>query len=260
MICNRTVWRTNKWRFQDRRNQGIKRKWSTERRQQFVGVFWMEWIKVQTLNQKDSFFSPYLQRERKEIIMKSWITLDMSRLTIDIKTFFFLIYLKCMLVTGVYIYISERNLKKRIYNQKSRNTSSYLVSHNILTSHAVDFQNSTIIPYINDKDKHRISEAWSICTFNTIFQRPGFYEISPFFAKMMLKDFKICSQYQILKSFCQLFVVCFLASGLPPLRGADVAEGIFGFCWMRVGCGPASGPTLKKGLVPYLSSGGTENK
>ena len=48
--------------------------------------------------------------------------------------------------------------------------------------------------------------------------------------------------------FYQLFVVCFLASEAPPLRGADGTEGIFGFCRTRVGCGPASGPTLKKAL------------
>ena len=34
----------------------------------------------------------------------------------------------------------------------------------------------------------------------------------------------------------------------PHWRNADGAKGIFGFCWTHVGCGPASGPTLKR---PY---------
>ena len=47
---------------------------------------------------------------------------------------------------------------------------------------------------------------------------------------------------------------CFLASGAPLLGGsADGAKGIFGLYWVRVGCGPVFGPTLKKDLVPYLS-------
>ena len=41
-------------------------------------------------------------------------------------------------------------------------------------------------------------------------------------------------------------IVCFLASWAPPLGVADGTEGIFGFYRTRVGCGPASGPTLKK--------------
>ena len=48
--------------------------------------------------------------------------------------------------------------------------------------------------------------------------------------------------------FYQLFVVCFLASVAPPLVGTDGIKGIFGFCRTRVGCGPASCPTLKKAL------------
>ena len=47
-------------------------------------------------------------------------------------------------------------------------------------------------------------------------------------------------------------IVCCLFPGL-------WGEGICGFCRMCVGSSPASGTTLKKGLVPYLSGGGTEN-
>ena len=47
---------------------------------------------------------------------------------------------------------------------------------------------------------------------------------------------------------CQLFVVCFLASGVLPLAGADRAEGIFGFFRTRAGCSLVSGPTLKMAL------------
>ena len=43
---------------------------------------------------------------------------------------------------------------------------------------------------------------------------------------------------------CLLFICWRLRH--PHWRNADGAEGIFGFCWMRVGCGPASGPTLKR--------------
>ena len=43
-------------------------------------------------------------------------------------------------------------------------------------------------------------------------------------------------------------VCCFISWRLrrPHWENADRAEGIFGFCWTRVECGPASGPTLKK--------------
>ena len=42
------------------------------------------------------------------------------------------------------------------------------------------------------------------------------------------------------------------AWGAPNKGNADGAQGIFGNCRMRVGYGPAPGPTIKKGLVPYL--------
>ena len=64
----------------------------------------------------------------------------------------------------------------------------------------------------------------------------------------MLCSFKTQHLFMDDQFFPQLFVVCFLASGAPTLGGADRAECIFGFCRMRVGCEPASGPTLKKAL------------
>ena len=48
--------------------------------------------------------------------------------------------------------------------------------------------------------------------------------------------------------FYQLFFACFLVSGTPPLEGADGSEGILGFCRTGVGCGLASGSTLRKAL------------
>ena len=53
--------------------------------------------------------------------------------------------------------------------------------------------------------------------------------------------------------FYQLFVVCFLVSGEPPLGGADGTEDVFGFCRTCVGCGPASRPNLKKALCRTCS-------
>ena len=49
--------------------------------------------------------------------------------------------------------------------------------------------------------------------------------------------------------FYQMFAV-FISWRLrrPHWGNADGAEGIFGSCRTRVGCGPASGPTLKKAL------------
>ena len=49
---------------------------------------------------------------------------------------------------------------------------------------------------------------------------------------------------------CSPIVCCLVSWCLrhPHWRNANVAKGILGFCWMHVGCGPASGPTLKKAL------------
>ena len=73
---------------------------------------------------------------------------------------------------------------------KFGNTSNSSVTHNISNGHVCDFQNSTITAFIDDKDKHRIIEACSIYSFNTIFQRPGIYQILPTFNKKDAKRFQ----------------------------------------------------------------------
>ena len=73
------------------------------------------------------------------------------------------------------------------------------------------------------------------------------------------------SHFCLKNFFLSLPIVCcfFSTSGAPPLGCADGAEGnFFLFYRTRVGCSPASRPTLKKkkGIVLYLSGGRTENK
>ena len=50
------------------------------------------------------------------------------------------------------------------------------------------------------------------------------------------------------------------AWGAPNKGNADGAEGIFGNCRMRVGYGPAPGPTIKKALCHTCPFGGAGNK
>ena len=78
---------------------------------------------------------------------------------------------------------------KKILNQKIQPNS--LVSHSILTNHTFDFYNSTIFAFIHDRDKRRIIKACALTNYDTITQRQGFYKISPFLAKKVLKDFNI---------------------------------------------------------------------
>ena len=59
------------------------------------------------------------------------------------------------------------NIKKDF---KTGNATNSLVSHNILTNHTFDFQNSAIFASIHDKNKRRIIEACSIVHHNTIPQ------------------------------------------------------------------------------------------
>ena len=55
---------------------------------------------------------------------------------------------------------------KNLWTQKKPfkigNTTHFLVSHNILTNHTFDFQNSAIFASIHDKNKRRIIEACSL--------------------------------------------------------------------------------------------------
>ena len=49
------------------------------------------------------------------------------------------------------------NIKKTL-----KLVTNSLVSHNILTNHTFDFQNSAIFAFIHDKNKQRIIEVCSI--------------------------------------------------------------------------------------------------
>ena len=57
---------------------------------------------------------------------------------------------------------------------KTGNTTNSLVSHNILTNHTFDFQNSAMFAFIHDKNKRIIIEACSIAHHDK-----GFFKISP---------------------------------------------------------------------------------
>ena len=95
----------------------------------------------------------------------------------------------------IYIYIS-RNWNKKICEHKkdfkTGKTTKSLVSHNILTNHTFDFQNSTIVVFIHDKNKRRIIEVYSIVHHYTIPQRQGFFfKISQSIEKIILKESQI---------------------------------------------------------------------
>ena len=57
------------------------------------------------------------------------------------------------------------NIRKDL---KIGNTTNSLASHNILTNHTFDFQNSAIFAFIHDKNKRRRIEACFIAHYNTI--------------------------------------------------------------------------------------------
>ena len=78
------------------------------------------------------------------------------------------------------------NIKKDF---KTCNTTNSLVSHNILSNHTFDFQNSVIFTFIHDKNKRRIIEACSIAYRNTILQQKGIFKI--FYRKNNPKRMKI---------------------------------------------------------------------
>ena len=90
--------------------------------------------------------------------------------------------------------IASRNQPERIKEHKidfkSGNFSNAIV-HNISKNHKFDFQQSNIIVFIHNKTKCRIIESSAISHYNSIEQRPGFYKISPYLAKIMLKDFNL---------------------------------------------------------------------
>ena len=68
--------------------------------------------------------------------------------------------IRCQNCNKFYIEETCRNLNKRIYELKkdfkTGNTTNFLVSHNILTNHTFDFQNSAIFVFIHDNNKRRI--------------------------------------------------------------------------------------------------------
>ena len=93
-----------------------------------------------------------------------------------------------------YIEETSGNLPRRIKEHKrdfnSGNFSNALIIHNISKNHKFDFQRSNIITFIPNKDKRKIIESSAISRYNTTEQRPGFYKISPYLAKIILKDLK----------------------------------------------------------------------
>ena len=78
----------------------------------------------------------------------------------------------CQKCNKFYLGESSRNLNKKIYEHekefKTGNTTNSLVSHNILTNHTFDFQNSGIFAFVHDKKKRRRIETCSIVHHNTI--------------------------------------------------------------------------------------------
>ena len=65
------------------------------------------------------------------------------------------------------MYVEKVKRKKNVwwfvyFCHKTGNTTNSSVSHNILTNHTLDFQNSAIFTFIHDKNKRRIIEPCSI--------------------------------------------------------------------------------------------------
>ena len=101
----------------------------------------------------------------------------------------------CEQCDRVYIGETARNLKKRLYEHskdlKFGNTSNSLVTHNLLTNHNFSLQKSSMIAFIHNRNIRRIVDSSAISILNTLPQRPGFYKISPFLARIILKNFNI---------------------------------------------------------------------
>ena len=106
-----------------------------------------------------------------------------------------------------YIREKSRDLLKRINEHrrdfKSGNFCNTLVIHNIASNHTFDFKHSNIITFIHHKNKVRIIQQSAISHYKNIKQRPIFYKISSYWAKIMLKDFSLCKQRQLKRFFNQ---------------------------------------------------------
>ena len=116
----------------------------------------------------------------------------------------------CQDCPRLYIGKTSRNLPKRIKEHKvvykSGNFSKAFGINNITMKQKFDYQHSNIIAFILDKNKYRKRESSSISHYNTIEQRPGFYKISPYLAKI-IDAFQLTPTTIIKKTFLSVSTI-----------------------------------------------------
>lgn len=83
-----------------------------------------------------------------------------------------------------------RSVKSRVSEHKRDirlgNLNNALFVHLTKSDHNFDFDSVEILKYIHNKNLRRIYEAGIISTSRTVNTRPGFFNISPFLASLML--------------------------------------------------------------------------
>ena len=79
---------------------------------------------------------------------------------------------------------------------KTNDNQNALFSHMLELKHTFNFSQATLIKPIQCKKYQRLLESAVISKTNHIKQRPGFYQISPYLANMILSENKIKVQFK----------------------------------------------------------------
>ena len=101
-------------------------------------------------------------------------------------------HIKCQKCEKVYFGETSRDIKTRIREHKrdliNDNTLNALVQHRNEHDHNFDLKNAHVVKFIHNIKTRRCLESSLISHFETIQQRPGFYQIAPNLAKQILKQ------------------------------------------------------------------------
>ena len=104
-------------------------------------------------------------------------------------------YIPCKDCNKHYIGETQRNLEKRIYEHqrsiKANDDRNFLFFHLLELQHTFDLSQATLIKPTHSKTSRRLLESAVISKRNHIKQRPGFYQISPYLANIILNENKI---------------------------------------------------------------------
>ena len=103
------------------------------------------------------------------------------------QVFFILtIYIYIFSDAGVYC-IPCKYCKLKYIGETSRNSNNALLVHTSQHNHNIDLNSAKMLTYIHNKNLRRIFEAAAISFLSSLNTRPGFYNISPYLSKHILK-------------------------------------------------------------------------